>query len=49
MTVFNQSSSVSNRPQKISPNVYEFHQKDFVPQDDLVVYFYTVSPEVLNQ
>ncbi len=30
-------------PQKISPTIYEFRQKDFVPQDTLVVYFYTVK------
>jgi Domain of unknown function (DUF4424) len=36
------------QPKKISPTVYEFYQKDFVPQDDLDVYFYTVSPEMLN-
>jgi hypothetical protein len=29
--------------QKISPTVYEFNRKDFVPQDKLVVYFYTVD------
>lgn len=32
------------QPEKISPTVYEFYQKDFVPQDTLVVYFYTVEP-----
>jgi hypothetical protein len=32
------------QPEKISPTVYEFYQKDFVPQDTLVVYFYTVDP-----
>jgi len=30
------------KPDKISPTVYEFYQKDFVPQDTLVVYFYRV-------
>ncbi|MEW6350481.1 MAG: DUF4424 family protein [Thermodesulfobacteriota bacterium] len=31
------------QPKKISPTVYEFHEKDFVPQDTLAVYFYTVD------
>ncbi len=31
------------KPEKISPTVYEFVQKDYVPQDKLVVYFYTVG------
>jgi hypothetical protein len=30
------------KPKKVSPTVYEFYQKDFVPPDKLVVYFYTV-------
>ncbi|MBI4961655.1 MAG: DUF4424 family protein [Desulfomonile tiedjei] len=34
------------RPEKISPTTYEFVQKDFVPPDKLVVYFYTVDGEV---
>lgn len=33
-------------PKKIGSTVYEFHQKDFVPPDKLVVYFYTVGSEV---
>jgi hypothetical protein len=33
------------KPQKVSPTVYEFRQKDFVPPDKLVVYFYTVEPD----
>ena len=32
------------QPRRISPTVYEFSQKDFVPQDLLVVYFYDVKP-----
>lgn len=32
------------KPEKISPTVYEFTQKDFVPQDTLAVYFYRVEP-----
>jgi hypothetical protein len=32
------------QPEKTSPTVYEFYKKDFVPQDTLVVYFYTVDP-----
>ncbi len=32
-------------PTKISPTVYEFVQKDYVPQDKLIVYFYTVEPK----
>jgi hypothetical protein len=32
------------KPAKISPTVYEFHEKDYVPQDKLVVYFYSVGP-----
>lgn len=31
------------KPEKISPTVYEFTQKDFVPQDTLAVYFYRVE------
>jgi hypothetical protein len=31
------------QPTKVSPTVYEFYQKDYVPQDTLVVYFYTVD------
>ncbi|MEW6531807.1 MAG: DUF4424 family protein [Thermodesulfobacteriota bacterium] len=34
------------KPEKVSPTVYEFVQNDYVPQDRLVVYFYTVAPEV---
>jgi hypothetical protein len=30
-------------PQKISPTIYEFSQKDYMPQDRLVVYFYTID------
>ena len=30
------------KPVRISPTVYEFRQKDFVPQQDLIVYFYEV-------
>jgi hypothetical protein len=29
------------KPEKISPTVYEFIQKAYVPQDKLVVYFYS--------
>jgi|GEM_PF-796796 len=36
------------KPEKISPTVYEFRQKDFVPQDSLVVYFYAVDGEVVS-
>jgi hypothetical protein len=32
------------KPMKISPTIYEFHQKDFVPQDKLITYFYAVEP-----
>jgi hypothetical protein len=32
------------KPTKISPTVLEFHQKDFVPPDRLVVYFYKFLP-----
>ncbi|MEW6531300.1 MAG: DUF4424 family protein [Thermodesulfobacteriota bacterium] len=32
------------KPKKIGPRVYEFHQKDFVPPDKLLVYFYIVNP-----
>ena len=28
------------KPEKVSPTIYEFYQKDFVPQDTLTVYFY---------
>ncbi len=31
------------KPTKVNSNVYEFVQKGFVPQDRLVVYFYTVA------
>jgi hypothetical protein len=31
------------KPLRISPTVYEFHQKDFVPPDTLDVYFYTID------
>ncbi|OIQ94451.1 hypothetical protein GALL_235990 [mine drainage metagenome] len=31
------------KPRRVEDGVLEFAQKDFVPQDDLVVYFYTVS------
>ena len=34
------------KPKEISPTVYEFHQRDFVPQDRLVAYFYMVGPHV---
>lgn len=30
------------KPKMVSPNVLEFHQKDFVPPERLVLYFYTV-------
>jgi hypothetical protein len=33
------------KPEKISPTTYEFVQKDFVPPDKLVVYFYAVNPD----
>jgi hypothetical protein len=33
------------KPKKISPTVFELYQKDFVPPDKLVVYFYMVGPE----
>lgn len=33
------------KPTKISPTVLEFHQKDFVPPDRLVVYFYKFVPD----
>jgi hypothetical protein len=36
------------KPKKVSPTVHEFYQQDFVPQDRLVVYFYTVGPEVID-
>ncbi|MBI4964022.1 MAG: DUF4424 family protein [Desulfomonile tiedjei] len=32
------------KPKKVRPTVYEFVQKNFVPPDKLVVYFYTVGP-----
>lgn len=32
------------KPKKISPTEYEFHQRDFVPPDKLVVYFYIINP-----
>jgi hypothetical protein len=38
------SLSFPGKPKEISPTVYEFHQRDFVPQDRLVVYFYMVGP-----
>jgi hypothetical protein len=31
------------KPKKVSPTVYEFVEKDFVPPDKLVVYFYDVT------
>jgi hypothetical protein len=31
------------KPKKISPTVYEFYKRDFVPPDKLVVYFYSVG------
>ncbi len=34
------------KPSKVSPTVYEFREKDFVPQGRLVVDFYTVSRSV---
>jgi hypothetical protein len=34
------------KPKKVSPTVYEFHEKDFVPPDKLVVYFYSAGQEV---
>lgn len=36
------------KPKNISPTVYEFHQRDYMPQDRLVVYFYTVGPDIHN-
>jgi hypothetical protein len=33
------------KPKKVSPTVYEFVQKDYVPQDKLVVYFFDVRQE----
>lgn len=36
------------KPKKVGPTVYEFHQEDFVPPDKLVVYFYTLGPEVYD-
>ncbi|MGO9567942.1 MAG: DUF4424 family protein [Desulfomonilaceae bacterium] len=32
------------KPKKISPTVYEFYKRDFVPPGKLVVYFYQVGP-----
>ncbi|MGO9566561.1 MAG: DUF4424 family protein [Desulfomonilaceae bacterium] len=32
------------KPKLISPTVYEFVEKDFVPPDKLIVYFYMVGP-----
>lgn len=31
------------KPEKTSPTVYEFYQKDFIPQDTLIANFYTVE------
>jgi len=31
------------QPRRVSPTVLEFHQTDFVPQDRLVVYFYSID------
>jgi len=31
------------QPRRVSPTMLEFHQADFVPQDRLVVYFYSVN------
>jgi hypothetical protein len=31
------------KPEKISASIYEFNQKDYEPQDNLVVYFYDVN------
>jgi hypothetical protein len=36
------------QPKKISPTAYEFYQKDFVPQDNIVVYFYSAGPLPTN-
>ena len=33
------------KPRKIDSNTYEFVQKNFVPQDTLVVYFYKVTSD----
>jgi hypothetical protein len=38
----------AGKPEKVSPTVYEFHQKDYNPEDKLIVYFYTVGPDVHN-
>ena len=34
------------KPKKVSPTVYEFHHRDFMPPDRFVVYFYSVVPEL---
>ncbi len=34
----------SGKPKKISPTVYEFYKRDFVPPYRLVVFFYGVGP-----
>ncbi len=34
------------QPEKLSPTLYEFTQRNFVPDDRLVVYFYNVDKEV---
>ncbi|MGO9567943.1 MAG: DUF4424 family protein [Desulfomonilaceae bacterium] len=31
------------KPKKISPTIYEFYKRDFVPPDELVVFFYSVG------
>ena len=36
------------KPKKVSPTIYEFHQTDFVPPDNLGAYFYSVGPDVVS-
>lgn len=36
----------AGKPEKISPTIDQFKQKDFLPPERLVVYFYTVGPAV---
>jgi hypothetical protein len=40
------SACLPGQPKKLSPTLYEFTERNFVPDDRLVVYFYDVDKDM---